>query len=296
MCMERKESHSSISTYLECQRKYELVYKKGLKISNHHFVFGSMAHKVLETGEVPDELLYPELKEIFKIKSWKLYFEPIFKELNNFLKDYTIIAKELPVEDDNLQGIIDLVLKHNDTGRIVLCDYKFSTSVKTYEDLFLDEQLQIYAVLYSEKYDISIQDIDICYINIPKIQLDYPRILCKGGLSKDKNQNTTYEMYIEKINELGLDIKDYEDILSNLKNKHFIQIYKNSINIDMLKRIIENIENTLKDMKKGYFLEKCTHMCKKCPFVEYCKHDKEIIQNDNSVSRNEQREIDEILE
>lgn len=280
--MERKESHSSISTYLDCQKKYELIYKKGLKLSNPHFIFGSMAHKVLETGKIPDEILYPELKEFFNISSWEIYFNQIFKELNEFLKDYEVIGREISVEDDYLVGVIDLALLNKETKRVLLCDYKFSNGVKSYEDLLLDEQLQIYSVLYSEKTSTPIDNIDVCYINIPKTQLDYPRQLSRGGLSKDKNQNTTYAMYIEKIKELNLDVNDYTDILDILKAKSFIQIYKNSINLDMLKRISENIENVLKDMKKGYYLEKCTYMCKTCPFLDYCKYNKEIkIDNSN---------------
>lgn len=274
--MGRKESHSSISTYLDCQKKYELVYVKGLKMSNVHFQFGSIAHKVLETGEIPDEILYPELKEAFNITSWKTYFTQIFKELEDFNKDYDVIGREVPVEDESLMGIIDLVLRNKESGRLLLCDYKFSSGVKSYEDLLLDEQLQIYALLYSEMYSEPLDNIDICYINIPKVQLDYPRVLSRGGLSKDKNQFTTYDMFMEKITELSLNPDDYQDILSLLKGKKFVQIYKNTIDIDMLKRIGENIENVLKDMKKGYYLEKCTYMCKSCPFLDYCKYGKEI--------------------
>ena len=37
-------SHSEISTYLDCQRKWKLAYKDGIKCTNQHFQFGEMAH------------------------------------------------------------------------------------------------------------------------------------------------------------------------------------------------------------------------------------------------------------
>lgn len=293
--MNKKQSHSSITTYLECQKKYELIYIKGLKINNIHLEFGSMAHKVLETRIIPDEFLYPNLKEQFKILSWKKYFENIFTELDNFTKDYDVLGKEVLVEDDKLCGVIDLVLRHKDSKRILLCDYKFSTSVKTYDALYLDEQLQIYAILYSEMFNEPITNIDVCYMNIPKYELQEPRTLTKGGLSKDKNQNTSYAMYLAKIKELNLSVDDYEEILNSLKNRQFIKIYKNALELNMTKRIGENIEKVLKDMNKGYYLEKCSYMCQNCPLIEYCKYGK-VIKNDNCDRKSEQRRIEETLE
>ena len=46
-----------------------------------------MAHKVLETREIPDEALYSNLKDAFDIKSWDKYFKNIFHILHlNILK------------------------------------------------------------------------------------------------------------------------------------------------------------------------------------------------------------------
>ena len=88
--MSRQVSHSEITTYLDCQKKWELQYLKGLKVDNIHFQFGSMGHEVLEKRIIPDENLYPELKEAFNITSWKNYFEAIFKELDDYLDNNKI--------------------------------------------------------------------------------------------------------------------------------------------------------------------------------------------------------------
>lgn len=277
-------SHSEISTYLDCQKKWDLQYNKGLRFDNIHTRFGSMGHNVLETRIIPDEMLYPELKEEFGISSWCRYFEPIFKEIDDYFKDYELIYTEHRVENEVLKGVIDCVWKHKTTGRYLITDYKFSNTDKGQEDVLLDEQMYIYAVLLALELGISLEQIDIGYINIPKKEMDNPRILKNGQLSKDKAQNVTYDKYVETINELGLNIADYEDFLAEISGRKLISIEPQPINVDMAYRIMENVDNVVRDMQKGYVLEKCSFQCKKCSFIEYCKYNKEI----KNEIRNEQ--------
>ena len=274
--MSRQVSHSEITTYLDCQKKWDLIYNKGLKIDNVHLQFGSMGHKVLETREIPDEMLYPELKEEFGIQSWKNYFTTIFNEQDEYFKDYEVLHKEYRVENEYIKGVIDVVWRHKTTGRILITDYKFSTKNKGLEDILLDEQMYLYAMVYGTNNNLSIDDIDIGYINIPKCEMTKPRVLKNGTLSKDKAQNTTYNMYVESINELGLNISDYEDILSELTNKTMINVAISQMNRDMMIRIAENVDHVIRDMEKGYVLEKCAFQCKYCDFLQYCKYGKEI--------------------
>lgn len=274
MC--HRVSHSEITTYLDCQKKWDLIYNKGLTIDNVHLQFGSMGHKVLETREIPDEMLYPELKEAFGIQSWKNYFTTIFNELDEYFKDYEVLHKEYRVENEYIKGVIDVVWRHKTTGRILITDYKFSTKNKGLEDILLDEQMYLYAMVYGTNNNLSIDDIDIGYINIPKCEMTKPRVLKNGTLSKDKAQNTTYNMYVESINELGLNISDYEDILSELTNKTMINVAISQMNRDMMIRIAENVDHVIRDMEKGYVLEKCAFQCKYCDFLQYCKYGKEI--------------------
>lgn len=274
--MSRQISHSEITTYLDCQKKWDLVYNKGLKIDNVHLRFGSIGHEVLETREIPDEMLYPELKEEFGIQSWKNYFTTILNELDEYFKDYEVLHKEYRIENEQIKGVIDVVWRHKTTGRILITDYKFSAKNKGLEDILLDEQMYLYALVYGMQNNLSIDDIDIGYVNIPKCEMVKPRVLKNGTLSKDKAQNTTYNLYVESINELGLNISDYEDILSELTNKTMINVAISQMNRDMMLRIAQNVDNVIKDMEKGYVLEKCTFQCKYCDFLQYCKYGKEI--------------------
>lgn len=272
-------SHSEISTYLDCQKKWELIYVKGLKLDNVHFRFGLVGHKALETRVIPDESLYPELKEEFGISSWHNYFTPIFKEIDNYFADYDLIETEYPVGNEQIRGVVDAIWKNKSTGRILITDYKFSNNDKGQTDILLDEQMYIYAVLYAAEKGLSLEDIDIGYINIPKKEMDSPRVLKSGQLSKDKAQNVSHETFLAKIHELGLNEEDYADVLSELVGRKLISIHTSSINMDMCIRIMENIDNTIKDMRKGYVLEKCTFQCKHCEYLPYCKYGKDFVAN-----------------
>lgn len=272
----RQVSHSELSTYLDCQKKWELQYLKGLKIDNIHFQFGSMGHSALETRTIPNEELYPELKEAFNITSWKDYFQPIFDELDDYFKDYDVLYREYKVENECLKGVIDVVWKNKETGRYLITDYKFSNSDKGNTDILLDEQMYIYATLFAVENGLKLSDIDIGYISIPKSEMNKPRVLKSGQLSKDKAQNTTYKKYVETIHELGLNIADYEEFLSEISGRTLLTIALSPINEEMAVRIMTNIDNTIKDMEKGYVLEKCTFQCKNCAYLEYCKYNKEI--------------------
>ena len=235
-----------------------------------------MGHEVLEKRIIPDENLYPELKEAFNITSWKNYFEAIFKELDDYFKDYEILHKEYKIETETMKGIIDVVWKNKKTGRILITDYKFSNTDKGQEDILLDEQMYIYAVIYAHLNNLKLEDIDIGYISIPKTEMNKPRVLKSGQLSKDKAQNVTYNKYVETIQELGLNMADYEDFLSEIIGKTLLTIAISPINRDMAVRIMTNIDNTIKDMSKNYVLEKCTFQCKRCDYLQYCKYGKEI--------------------
>jgi len=86
---------------------------------------------------------------------------------------------------------------------------------------------------------------------------------------------------LDTIKRLNLNISDYDDVLSDLKDKHMLTIVTDSINKDTLIKIITNIAFVIDDMQKGYVLEKFSYMCSKCDFVQYCKYGKSLKISDN---------------
>jgi len=271
--MEKKISHSEISTYLTCQKQWDLTYNKKIKLSNIDFEFGKFAHSVMETRIIPLEILNSEFKEHYGIRDWHFYFTTIFKTIDNEFFNYEIFSKEEPVENDAIKGIIDLVLKSKIDGHYIIADYKFTKNAKTLRDLNDDEQLYIYTLLFALKHGVKLEDIEICYISIPKQNIDAPRLLSNGSLSKDKAQATTYALYYEEIKNRNLNVEDYEEILDYFKSKPLIEIVKTSPNPIKLTKIIDNINNVIKDMRKGYILEKNGYDCSRCKYFDICKKD-----------------------
>lgn len=264
-------SYSEIQAYLDCEKKHDLIYNKKIKIDTPHFQFGSMAHNAMELRKIPSEELYPELKEYFNIKNWEAYFSKIFKSVDELLSEYTIIDKEYSFNHKGLKGRIDLILYKD--NKFYILDYKFSSSTKTIEDIELDQQLDIYAGVYSMINNIDINDIYVGYISIPKADLEEPTILKNGNLSKSKAQKITYDSYLNKIHELGLNEEDYADFLEEIKDRKLIEFVFTSINNDKLVRVFKNLENVTKDMEKGYYLERFdNYKCKMCEYKEFCKN------------------------
>lgn len=266
-------SHSEATTYCECQRKWHYAYVEHIKKSTPYMTFGEIAHKVLETREIPDEVLYPELKEFFNINSWSNYFNHIFNCLDEELKDFEIIDKECKIVYNDIVGVIDLVCKHKSTGKIYLFDYKFCSTQKTYCDIILNEQLYIYAYLYASKNWLDVEDVVVGYISIPYAELSPPKVLSNGKLSVNKTQATSYQLFVDAIIKQKLNISDYEDILEHLKSFKYIKIIHSTVSRDKVDSIIDNIKNIEKDMQKDYVLE-CwdNYKCSKCLYVVECKH------------------------
>lgn len=272
-------SYSEFSTYLDCSKKWLYKYKFRLRQEDSvHQAFGKMAHDVMRTEIIPEENLYPELKETFGISSWKQYFSDIFSEKKRMLSNYTQIHSELRLPLDDIVVVIDAIFVHNVTKRTLILDYKFTVSPKSFEDLLVDAQLPWYACIYalSTTPKLQLADIDVGYLSIPKSMVDAPRVLKNGTLSKDKSQNTTYDLYLAKINELGLDVESYDDILNSLRLKNPFSFVVLNVDENMVWRIFETVRRVQVQMKQEVILEQFSNRCKTCEYVAYCKLGKPI--------------------
>jgi hypothetical protein len=120
-----------------------------------------------------------------------------------------------------LSGRIDLVVRRPDGIWIV--DHKTAASAYDARALDVDDQLTGYAYIY---YRLT-GDVPrgVIYNALIKDPPKPPRILKDGSLSKDKSQRTTYDLYLQAIEENDLDASDYEDFLALLKEKHWHQFF-----------------------------------------------------------------------
>lgn len=105
-----------------------------------------------------------------------------FLNLGSRFKDYTI--EDIEIELDGMEivdlgsvrlvykGFIDLVLKHKVTGRYLIIDWKTSRKTWNINDKEKDDnfytQLKLYRYFYSRKKNISIDNIDLAFYNLPR--------------------------------------------------------------------------------------------------------------------------------
>lgn len=210
---------------------------------------GAMAQLFREsTNETMDQV---QIQEI-----WDLALGITNHYVNNWTDidaEYKTIATELEfmilLDAESgiaFTGTIDWVFEDAD-GHIWFSDHKTTSSIDKYEkNSHMDRQISRYwwalqqiaagvgrvknketgmweecqplkdKVVYGFVYNIILKD-------IPK----KPELLKKGGLSKAKNQKTTLELYVQALNEYGLNAEDYEDILTYLaeqENRYFKRV------------------------------------------------------------------------
>lgn len=109
---------------------------------------------------------------------------------------------------------IDLIVEDKH-GRIWLVDHKTAARLDNLAFLDVDTQLSAYCWAMSIITGKHVQG--LLYNELVKSVPHPPNTLKKGNLSQDKRQNTTYELYVSKIEELGLDKEPYEGILDYLQ-------------------------------------------------------------------------------
>ena len=169
-------SNSSISTFVECQRKFLHNYVLQTPIKkpiNPHFLFGTMAHDVLhkaglmrDVSEVevrdydsviPAESLYPNLKEFFNINNWLYYFRPVCKQVNMY--EEKLIIDMLNLEDGDVCIERELKLTHTADVFTKACDVVNSNIVKPFTgviDLLL--LTKNHAMIIDYKFSTSVKD------------------------------------------------------------------------------------------------------------------------------------------
>jgi hypothetical protein len=157
-------------------------------------------------------------------------------------KNFKVIETEMEFlvkldEDLFMTGTIDLVYEVD--GKIRFMDHKTVSSISMYEEkAVMDRQISRYwwalkmiaagiGRVKDKENDVwvtsqALKDKTIDGFDYNLIAKDFPKepkVLKSGKLSTDKSQKTTADKYFDKIIELGLIIKDYQEMLDYLDSK-----------------------------------------------------------------------------
>lgn len=324
-------SNSSLNCFANCMMRYQHAYVLHTPPDippSPHLQFGTMAHEVLlKAGQlrdasndgvlsagdyipvIPSEVLYPELKEYFKIDNWQSYFTQVIKKCAEYeemaLEELIAtqsgevqIKRELKlsetinelyqkhkiVVDDGLVGIIDLLLYTPQYA--VIFDYKFSTSTKTQDDFDMNSQLPLYAMLVHDIYKIPLRNIRYGYIDIPKKSFDKPTLLTNGTLSRSKSQNVSQDMYKKCVEAVhGKDDPYYNcqpegyyyDVYCQLANNKPAYMQWQWLDLEVYEGVIHDVLAAAECITKMRqhnipFCKKYdSYSCKSCEYLKSCK-------------------------
>lgn len=175
-----------------------------------------------------------------------------------------------------LSGKIDIVGKNRRDDWIE--DHKALASAPNDSILDIDDQLTGYAYIYWRIADILVRG--VMYNVLIKDPPHPPKILKDGSISKDKSQRTTFELYVQTIKELGLEIADYEDILNFLAasgwRRFFVRI-GTTRNMEQLASYEDHLWRTVRDMQACIedpaeaYPNPSQYTCPGCSVLPICK-------------------------
>lgn len=176
------------------------------------------------------------------------------------------------------QGRIDVIVEDTRTGRLWIMDHKTAAQFQeSLAHLDLDPQCGSYAWAASKMLHLDIAG--VIYSEHRKKIPKKPEILKSGGLSKNKSQSTTAEIYQQAVLDLGLYLPDYEDFIDVLRNEgqqYFRRTFINRNGAE-LDSVEYNILCEAIDMLNEPFIYPSPSMwnCRGCAFATPCLADQD---------------------
>ena len=137
--------------------------------------------------------------------------------------DFEIVAVEenlevhIPGTRVKLGGKIDVLTRRGPKRQLWPLDHKTAAQYVDISVLEMDDQMTAYLWLVWQVHG-EIPG-GALYNELRKKIPAQPEVLVRGGLSKKKNVDTTYEIYLTAIKNNHLNPEDYADILEFLRNK-----------------------------------------------------------------------------
>jgi len=116
-----------------------------------------------------------------------------------------------------LGGKVDVLTRRGPKAQLWPMDHKTAAQYVDISVLEMDDQMTAYLWLVWQVYGELPGG--ALYNELRKKVPAQPEVLVRGGLSKKKNVDTTYEIYLQAIKNNHLNPEDYADILEFLRNK-----------------------------------------------------------------------------
>lgn len=259
-------SYSEISTYLRCKLKWYWKYIEKLerKIKPVNLFIGDGIHKAIQAyyeqkvapADYFQQWAINQLQEYEnELGLWEDEKEKFMEDLDKATKMLEVYPKQAQYLDDfkwekgEVEFVVPLKAKEKQSQTKVKCriDGLISndkghwiietktTNNPNAPNLLRDLQTMIYFWGAIKVMEVQGVLYNLIYKWCPKP----PTILKNNTISKSINtiRNTTYELYLKTIQDTGLDPKDYENELMQLKQKDNTIIYREYIYAKSVKEL-----------------------------------------------------------
>jgi hypothetical protein len=292
-------SQSSINTWRKCKKQYhykfiEKLEKKAAPVSLYK---GKIIHELIEArinGKDWRPVLKEHLEEFDKMfDEEKIMYGDLPTDLPAIMEgyermyededltylelhgkkaefDFFVPLDDKPIEESELvfTGKIDTVARDSN-NRVWLMDHKTFKKLPSENFRFVNQQ----SLLYSWAMPfMGLPEPDGMIWDYIRTKLPTkPQILARGGISKAKSIDTTYDTYLGVIIENNLDPEDYRDILNNLQGAElnfYRRIYLPTKK-NMIDSVVRDLKETALEIKALQEITQARNLSKDCDFCSF---------------------------
>lgn len=318
-------SWSKIKTWRHCRKQYQYKYFERIqrKAPALPLIRGSALGEMLDAralGKDPKKVLAKYEKEYrtLFIEEQEMYGDFI-GDLRRIFNNYVLNYKDEKLEYLGIEvevrvkltksiefhGYIDKIVKDKN-GQLWELDHKSHKSIPDEDNRYSDLQQVFYTWAYNKMVKPKDQVSGVIWDYIKTKPPTIPESLKAGGLTKRANIDTTYETYLEEINRLKLNPKDYTEILTSLKkgpNTFFQRVKLPEVNGPMVETVVGDLIDTAEEIEVAHSIKprdfrgvrNMTKDCSFCEFFELCQtelrgYDSSFIRKTKYVPRENSRD------
>lgn len=301
-----KVSVTKLLTWLRCRMKYYYRYilnlkKKVIAVAPAR---GSIIHTCLEAHykgqpwvaalerwqQDTETNLLPFMTDEQRAE-WETIPRDVYRIVQGYLRAFTAHDQQfdvLAVEHEDtvelpsgitLEYRLDRLLREKATDMLFILDSKSIAQIPTDNIRFTDVQSVVYIWAHAKRIGKDIAGLIWDYIRTKAPVV--PKLLQKGGLSRDKSIDTDWPTYLAAIQANGLNPVDYEDMRAILAEKAFYKRVKQAKPVALMQQMLTEVDYTsrqiqathklINDGRSVIFPRTLLHSCSwDCEFAELC--------------------------
>lgn len=213
----------------------------------------------------------------------------------NILALETNTVCDIPGTDLKFAMRADLLVQDKETEGIYLVDHKGYNAMPELDSLHADEQFTAYCWIL-EQVGVHVSGV-ICNVLVKRVP-DEPALLASGkALSQNKQQATTYDLYVRALARYGFDVSPYEEFLRMLQEREvrshptFQQITIRKTK-DQLRQYEKELIPAAEDFRSQRMYRNPGWHCKWCDYRSVCQAERDQIDVESVIESDYRQKLD----